>query len=152
MSAGALLTTGISAVDANAATPFDATRGGLAAQAQGDATIAATHRLKNVATGYCLDSNSAQKVYAHGCNGGNYQRWSISGGRLKDVATGYCLDSNSARKVYTHGCNGGNYQKWAISGGRLKNVATGYCLDSNKAQKVYTHSCNGGSYQKWRYA
>lgn len=30
---------------------------------------------KNLATGYCLDSNAARQVYTHICNGGSYQKW-----------------------------------------------------------------------------
>ncbi|MFE7469500.1 RICIN domain-containing protein, partial [Streptomyces sp. NPDC057499] len=30
---------------------------------------------KNVATGKCLDSNGAGKVYTLGCNGGDNQHW-----------------------------------------------------------------------------
>ncbi len=31
--------------------------------------------LKNLATGFCLDSNANKQVYTLGCNGGSYQRW-----------------------------------------------------------------------------
>lgn len=113
---------------------------------------------KNLATGFCLDSNAARQVYTLGCNGGSYQKWTVkvvgSNRILKNLATGYCLDSNAARQVYTHGCNNGSYQKWTIirtgSNITFKNLATGYCLDSNAARQVYTLGCNGGSYQKWR--
>jgi len=30
---------------------------------------------KNLATGFCLDSNAARQVYTHGCNKGSYQKW-----------------------------------------------------------------------------
>jgi hypothetical protein len=120
-------------------------------------TRAAQPTVKNVATGFCLDSNADRQVYTLGCNGGSYQQWALSKGRfgtvLKDVATGFCLDSNADRQVYTLGCNGGSYQQWALSKGRfgtvLKNVATGFCLDSNGGRQVYTLGCNGGSYQQW---
>jgi outer membrane phospholipase A len=120
-------------------------------------TRAAPAVLKDVATGFCLDSNGNRQVYTLSCNGGSYQKWTLSKGRfgttLKDVATGFCLDSNANRQVYTLGCNGGSYQEWTLSKGRfgttLKNVATGFCLDSNGNREVYTLGCNGGSYQQW---
>jgi hypothetical protein len=110
--------------------------------------------LTNVATGFCLDSNADKHVYTHDCNGGSYQKWTLSSGTtLKNLATGFCLDSNADKNVYTHDCNGGSYQKWTLSRGRsgttLKNLATGFCLDSNADKHVYTHDCNGGSYQQW---
>jgi Ricin-type beta-trefoil lectin domain len=116
---------------------------------------------KNLATGYCLDSNTAGQVYTLGCNGGSFQKWTVirSGSNriLKNVATGYCLDSNTAGQVYTLGCNGGSFQKWTVirtvigkaSYITFKNLATGYCLDSNTSRQVYTLGCNGGSFQKW---
>jgi hypothetical protein len=110
--------------------------------------------LKNVATGFCLDSNANKQVYTLGCNGGSYQKWTVTNGTtLKDLATGFCLDSNANKQVYTHDCNGGSYQKWTLGRGShgttLKNLATGFCLDSNANRQVYTHDCNGGSYQEW---
>ena len=72
--------------------------------------------LTNVATGFCLDSNADKNVYTHDCNGGSYQKWTLSRGRsgttLKNLATGFCLDSNADKHVYTHDCNGGSYQQW----------------------------------------
>lgn len=121
-----------------------------------DAATIRTYR--NVATGFCLDSSSGGSVYSRECNGGNYQKWSVSGSRvvtLRDYATGRCLDSNTSGRVYTLPCNSGNFQRWAVvyadSTRRIfRNYATGRCLDSNTARKVYTLSCNGGSFQKWR--
>ncbi|HMZ08747.1 MAG TPA: ATP-binding protein, partial [Anaerolineales bacterium] len=45
-------------------------------------------RYINVATGFCLDSNFENKVYAIGCNGGNFQNWEIKGKSIINVATG----------------------------------------------------------------
>ena len=80
-------------------------------------TRAAPAVLKNVATGFCLDSNANKQVYTHDCNGGSYQKWTLDrdgrGTRLKNVATGFCLDSNASKNVYTHDCNDGAYQRWS---------------------------------------
>jgi hypothetical protein len=117
---------------------------------------AATKTYKNLATGFCLDSNTRGKAYTHDCNGGSFQKWNVSGASvvtLKNLATGFCLDSNTRRLVYTKGCNGGSFQKWRVAyqgGNRVfKNLATGYCLDSNTRKLLYAHACNGGSFQKW---
>jgi serine/threonine-protein kinase len=118
---------------------------------------ASVRKYKNLATGFCLDSNLAGKAYTHGCNAGAFQRWNVTGGAtvvLKNVRTGRCLDSNTRRQVYTLPCNGGNFQRWRVfynaNGTRtFRNVSTKFCLDSNTARRLYTHACNGGSFQKW---
>lgn len=129
-------------------------------------------RYRNLATGFCLQSNgtSLGSVYTTTCsNSSNNQKWTvISSGTnriLQNVATGYCLDSNRARQVYALKCNGGNNQKWTVirnvvgksSYLTFKNVETKNCLDSNTtkvspksiARQVYTQACNNGSFQKW---
>jgi Ricin-type beta-trefoil lectin domain len=115
--------------------------------------IGGTVTLRDLATGFCLDSNTSRNVYTGPCNGGSFQKWVVGRGTtLKDLATGFCLDSNTSRNVYTGPCNGGNFQNWNVSPGNtvtIRDVSTGFCLDSNTSRNVYTGPCNGGSFQKW---
>ncbi|GAA0279134.1 RICIN domain-containing protein [Cryptosporangium japonicum] len=122
------------------------------------AAVAGTYTTyRDLATGFCLDSNGEGRAYTLGCNGGSFQKWvlrSADGGvTLRNLATGFCLDSNTAGRVYTLACNGGNYQVWTRTryGNQvtLRNLSTGLCLDSNTDGRIYTLGCNGGSYQRW---
>jgi serine/threonine-protein kinase len=133
---------------------------------QGDGDIASTSSeltggpwpWTDAATNLCLDSNASGAVYAQGCNGGSYQKWtnrpgSYAGDTLTNLATGFCLDSNASGSVYALPCNGGVNQQWVVSkvsaGWQLLNSATARCLDSNPGGAVYTLPCNGGNYQHW---
>lgn len=133
--------------------------------------------IQDLATGHCLDSNSAGSVYTtKPCQapGNYYQDWTMtewqatseSGATyefwsLKDRATGRCLDSNAAGQIYTSPCQapGNPYQDWYLDQyyGTWQNfdyidLATGLCLDSNGSGQAYTHACYGSSdyYQNWR--
>jgi hypothetical protein len=67
--------------------------------------------LKDVATGYCLDSNGTS-LYTHVC-GSTYQVWTGSNvmGTLEQSVTSVCLDG-SGTSVYVLACNQGAYQIW----------------------------------------
>jgi hypothetical protein len=70
-------------------------------------------RLRNRATGRCLDGNVQGLVYAEPCNTGNFQNWEIRGdGTVIGLETGLCLDNNDAGEVYTLPCNAGEFQVW----------------------------------------
>lgn len=128
-------------------------------EARSSLIVGRRNYLRNLATQFCLDSNSSGSVYTNGCYWATYQEWWVSQGPyglvLRNAATGRCLDSNTSGSVYTLGCNGGSFQQWTQewtgSGSiyRLRNVATGRYLDSNTARQVYTLAPNGGSFQKW---
>ncbi|WP_412745476.1 RICIN domain-containing protein [Krasilnikovia sp. MM14-A1004] len=119
----------------------------------GPAQAAGPYWWRDVATQFCLDSNTSGNVYTLGCNGGSFQKWTWNGSSSsvehRNYATGRCLDSNTSGSVYTLGCNGGNFQRWRRSGQQWINVATGRCLDSNTSGSVYTLPCNGGAFQRW---
>jgi hypothetical protein len=38
---------------------------------------ASVRKYKNLATGFCLDSNTRRQLYTHGCNKGAFQKWSL---------------------------------------------------------------------------
>jgi hypothetical protein len=38
---------------------------------------ASVRKYKNLATGFCLDSNTARRLYTHACNGGSFQKWRL---------------------------------------------------------------------------
>lgn len=81
----------------------------------------ATTVIKNVGTGYCLDSNNAGHVYSLSCNGTRYQQWFVrqyaagSAIVLENLATGRCLQQNSSGLYSTQDCNRNLYvQRWTI--------------------------------------
>ncbi|MEU8887316.1 RICIN domain-containing protein [Streptomyces sp. NPDC048442] len=112
-----------------------------------------TETLKNSALGKCLDADFTDSVTTAPCNGGNYQKWYVSGTdsrQIRNVATGQCLTTGSDSNVYTRTCNGTSIQRWNIKANfHLQNVTTGRYLDANAGGSVYTSSWNDGNYQVW---
>ncbi|RBQ15034.1 xylanase [Spongiactinospora rosea] len=76
-----------------------------------------SNRIRNVATGRCLDTNG-KDVYTLPCQDPNsWQKWRLyhNGNRVQfeNIRTNKCLDTNGG-SVYAHGCNRGEYQNWRL--------------------------------------
>jgi hypothetical protein len=75
-----------------------------------------TYSFKDSATTLCLDGNGAS-TYTMSCNGGGYQRWSLSWGGSgwifkSQAASPAILDCNAGGTPYFNTLNAGPYQQW----------------------------------------
>jgi hypothetical protein len=164
----ALAVTGATPALADQATTAQAATSSATVAAQATPVSSVVEGLQDDATGYCLDSNAAGRIYTNPCQvpGNHYQDWYITKWEfvtefdvtyaysIMDLQTGRCLDSNAAGQLYTtNPCQppGNAYQMWALGGSGLVYIdtATGLVLDSNFAKSAYTHTPNGGLYQDW---
>jgi serine/threonine-protein kinase len=118
-------------------------------------------QLKNLATSFCLDSDTDGDVYTLDCTDDNtFQQWTVENNitTIENFATGLCLDSNFDGNVDTLQCDGSDNQLWnrfdTADGYIFQDLQTGLCLDSNTDQDVYTHDCDlddfQNSFQIWR--
>jgi Ricin-type beta-trefoil lectin domain len=134
------------------------------AGANGDAV----YILTDEQTGFCLDSDYIGKVYADGCNGGEYQLWAHATPAntyyvMRDDQTGLCLvaaplsSPGATSKVTAATCNYNDvYQDWGwgfitYDFYKVINEGTGEDLDSNTSGAVYVDPNHGTGdlYQDW---
>jgi hypothetical protein len=151
--AGVVVGLGLAVPQAASAAPVAETRV--------ESTVGVTEgpiRIRNRATGRCLEGNHGGHVYTAPCNQSSYQGWIYTPGSngwatIKNWQLNWCLDGNNGR-VYGLGCNGGNYQKWVFhrsTSNRIGHNATPTYLDGNHEGSVYLSPANNGEFQKWDF-
>ncbi|GIJ29321.1 beta-xylanase [Micromonospora qiuiae] len=123
------------------------------------------NRLRNDASGRCLDVNGASsangaQMIIWDCHSGANQQFTQNGRALQVM--GKCLDvpNNAAAgaRVQIWDCSGGVNQQWVFnSNATISNAQTGLCLDVNGANTangsaVIVWNCHGGTNQRWARA
>jgi endo-1,4-beta-xylanase len=123
------------------------------------------NRLRNEASGRCLDVNGASsangaQMIVWDCHGGANQQFTQNGPAWQ--VTGKCLDAPSGAgagtRVQIWDCSGAANQQWVVNGnGTISNAQTGLCLDVNGAgtangTAVIVWTCHGGANQRWTRA
>lgn len=118
------------------------------------ASADSTGRLRNWATGRCVDDSWGAGLRPLDCNGLNYQNWTYTKAAgiayyIRNVNTGRCL-SESGGQVFSTGCDRGRAQQWMSyscfndgSKGRCwKNLNSLRCLDDSFAYNLRSFDCN----------
>jgi endo-1,4-beta-xylanase len=123
------------------------------------------NRLRNDASGRCLDVNGASsangsQMIIWDCHSNANQQFTQNGQALQVM--GKCLDapSNAAAgtRVQIWDCSGATNQQWVLnSNGSISSGQTGLCLDVNGASTangsaVIVWTCHGGTNQRWARA
>jgi hypothetical protein len=127
----------------------------------GGADVQVVQALKNQATGLCLDHSFEFGVRVFDCNGGEWQRWTLSQygdgtWRIRNGSTGGCLGASSTTAVTIHydcapiEADSWWLRQWGDGTWEVKNQLTGTCLDfSHQAGRLRLHGCNATQYQSW---
>lgn len=117
-------------------------------------------KIKNIASDYCIDANSAS-VFTNDCNFlSKTQKWiilmdsetlihGIKVYQFVNSATSLCLDSdNSNKKVFLNECNKLKYsQNWSLL---MQNAINSLCLEGNLDNSLNINNCDKSSFnQKW---
>ncbi|MEO3816480.1 endo-1,4-beta-xylanase [Plantactinospora sp. B24E8] len=123
------------------------------------------NRLRNEASGRCLDVNGASsangtQMLIWDCHSGANQQFTQNGRALQVM--GKCLDvpNNAAAgtRAQIWDCSGAANQQWTVnSNGTISNAQTGLCLDVNgnntaNGTAVIVWSCHGNANQRWTRA
>jgi hypothetical protein len=119
--------------------------------------------IKNLDTGFILDTNKLNKFYSNGSrtnkviNENSHKLKLINSLDdlfiIQDLETGFQLDSNGDGFVYLHEGNDGDYQKWKLENlydnvYKIKNKATNLLLTTIK-YGLKTQNDNGNPQQNW---
>ncbi|MTK02053.1 endo-1,4-beta-xylanase [Micromonospora sp. CP22] len=123
------------------------------------------NRLRNEASGRCLDVNGANsangsQMIIWDCHNNANQQFTQNGRALQVM--GKCLDApnnaSAGTQVQIWDCSGAANQQWVFnSNGTISNAQTGLCLDVNGAatangSAVIVWNCHGGGNQRWSRA
>ncbi|WP_428966689.1 RICIN domain-containing protein [Micromonospora fluostatini] len=131
------------------------------------------YEFRNGQTGQCLDGNGSGDIYAHPCNGGQYQQWHWDPiyGQLRQRATNRCLQHHTAQRRVTSiwlpcvsvDTAGTAWDALPLRPGTELQFSPGnhpgWCLDSNaefnpgsNTRKVFLSGCHiDDRGQAWRY-
>ncbi|MFD4401112.1 RICIN domain-containing protein [Kitasatospora sp. NPDC058478] len=125
------------------------------------ASANSTGRLRNWATGRCVDDSLGAGLRPFDCNGLNYQDWrytKVAGisYTIRNVNTGRCI-SESGGNVFSTGCDGGFSQQWqayscfenGVKGRCWQNLNSARCLDDSFDFNLRSFDCNNLVWQKF---
>lgn len=118
-------------------------------------------KIKNLATGLCLEGIRTKQVFTNYCGSFIEQNWIKIGEQYKynilyyqlyQSSTRLCLDSDNISKIVSlNECNERDSQKWAYNpqSKDLQNADNGLCLESGSNNRVFLNNCNALTFKKW---